>query len=316
MNLNQGELIPLYRKTLQPVLAVLLVLVTIAGFVACGKEEEQPTIDNIQENPSMANDSAYINEKAYRTELVEPTTPTTTQAPTTEVTEAPTEPTTLPVLTDTPTTLVIEGQTASSAFFNDAVFIGDSISLMLSYYVADQRNYGDCLGTAKFLTSGSLGSAEALLPVSSDSLHPTYQGQKMLLEDSVALIGAKKVFIMLGMNDIALYGIEGALDYYEELVGTIRAKTPDAVIYAQSCTPIIKGKERSVLNNSNIRSYNAALQTRCANNGWNYLDLYSVVSDSEGYLLTEYCSDPDGMGMHFTNAGCHAWIEYLLTHVG
>ncbi len=303
------------HKFFNSFIAVCLVLVTVFSFASC-KNKEEESVSDIQESGFAGDDSAYINEKAYRTELVDPTVVYVTEPVTEQITEVPTETATIPVIVDTPTTAPITGQTASSAFFNDAVFIGDSVSLMLSYYVADQRNYGDCLGQAKFLTSGSLGCAEALLPVSSDSLHPTYQGQKMLLEDSVAMIGAKKVFIMLGMNDIALYGIEGALDYYEELVSAIREKSPDAVIYAQSCTPIVKGKEKSVLNNANIRSYNTSLQTRCATNGWTYLDIYSVVSDADGYLLADYCSDPDGMGMHFTNAGCHAWIEYLLTHVG
>ncbi len=305
----------MFRKISCSFIAVFLVIASLVSFASCGKKEQDSTVPDIQEDQTMGSDSIYINDKAYRTELVDPTTQAPVEVTTAAATEVPTETPTLTIPVETPTTAAIAGQAVSSSFFDDAVFIGDSVSLMLSYYVADQRNYGDCLGQSKFLTAGSLGCAEALLPVSSDSLHPTYQGQKMLLEDSVALIGAKKVFIMLGMNDIALYGIEGALDYYEELVATILEKSPGAVIYAQSCTPIAKGKEGSVLNNANIRSYNTALQTRCAKNGWQYLDIYSVVSDANGYLLTEYCSDPDGMGMHFTNAGCHVWIEYLMTHV-
>ena len=36
--------------------------------------------------------------------------------------------------------------------------------------------------------------------------------------------------------------------------------------------------------------------------------------DENGYLRQDYCSDADGMGIHFTNAGCAAWVDYLFTH--
>ena len=36
--------------------------------------------------------------------------------------------------------------------------------------------------------------------------------------------------------------------------------------------------------------------------------------DENGYLYDAYCSDPEDMGMHFTDEGCVAWIDYLETH--
>lgn len=272
---------------------VLFAFLTVC-FSACRDEQEIP------EAPTMVMDTT-ISQQAYLSELVDPSKPTESS-------------------TEEDQTVVVPsasaGNPVSSSFFDDAVFVGDSVSLKLNYYVSDQRSYGDCLGKAKFLTSGSLGSAQALLAVSSESLHPTYQGQKLRLEETIANIGANKIFIMLGMNDIAVYGIEGSLDNYEELVEAILAKSPDAVIYAQSCTPMAIGCERSVLNNENIVKYNKALQERCSRNGWHYMDIYSVVVDSDGYLTASYCSDPDDMGIHFTDAGCQAWIDYLMDNAG
>ncbi len=275
--------------------AVCLIALLILGFSACKDKQEEPN-----EPATMVMDTT-ISQQAYLSELVEPSKPT---EPATQVQQgerpSPTDP----------------GKPVNGMFFDDAVFVGDSVSLKLNYYVSDQRSYGDCLGKAKFLTSGSLGSAQALLAVSSESLHPTYQGQKLRLEDTIANIGAKKVFIMLGMNDIAVYGIDGSLDNYEELVEDILAKSPDAVIYAQACTPMAIGCERSVLNNANIVKYNNALKERCAENGWRYMDIYSVVVDADGFLKADFCSDPDDMGIHFTDAGCKAWVDYLMNNAG
>ena len=96
-----------------------------------------------------------------------------------------------------------EGGVVPDGYFDDAVFVGDSITLKLYHYVKDMRNQGTpCLGSAKFLTAGSLGSGNALWPVSKESVHPSYQGEKMRIEKAIELMGARKVYIMLGMNDV------------------------------------------------------------------------------------------------------------------
>ena len=71
------------------------------------------------------------------------------------------------------------------------------------------------------------------------------------------------------------------------------------------------------MNNEVIRAYNEALLAFCEENGHYFIDVYSALCDEDGDLPPEYCSDPKatgGMGIHFTNAACKAWIEYLYTH--
>lgn len=72
--------------------------------------------------------------------------------------------------------------------------------------------------------------------------------------------------------------------------------------------------ETNKLNNTNMRLYNEKLSEICASNGWYLVDVSSAVQDSEGNLNLSYCSDPDDMGIHFTDEGCDVWIDYLYTH--
>lgn len=208
--------------------------------------------------------------------------------------------------------LVPESDRADASYFDDAVFIGDSVSLKLEYYDVDTG----ALGNAKFLTSGSLGSNNALWEISDESVHPSYQGEKMLIEDAVAQMGAKKVYLMLGMNDIGAYGVDASVESFQTLVGKILEKSPDATIYVQSVTPKAEGTEWEDLNNTTIKEYNEKLLAACEENGWYYIDVASVMYDDNGCLIAEYCSDPapDGMGIHFTDAGCQVWADYLYTH--
>ena len=207
-----------------------------------------------------------------------------------------------------------EGSVVPEGYFDDAVFVGDSITLKLYHYVKDMRNQGiACLGSAKFLTAGSLGSGNALWPVSSDSVHPSYQGEKMRIEKAIELMDAHKVYIMLGMNDVAYYGVEQSVANMEELIGLILELSPDADIFVQSVTPRLASITTTPTNCS-LFEYNLAMYKSCVENGWYFVDVASVMRDANGNLIEAYCSDPESMGMHFTDTGCAVWIEYLETH--
>ena len=208
---------------------------------------------------------------------------------------------------------VPESAAVSASYFDNTAFVGDSVSLKLSYYAAATG----ALGNAQFFTAGSLGAGNALWEVSDESVHPSYQGVKMLVEDCIANSGADTVYIMLGMNDIGLYGIDDTIENYKTLLGNIKAKAPDVNIVVQSMTPMtdtstIIGED---LNNENIKVYNNRLLTLCQENGWAFVDVASVMYDEQGVNLNrDFCSDPDGLGVHFTEAGCEKWVEYLSTH--
>lgn len=200
-------------------------------------------------------------------------------------------------------------------YFDDAVFVGDSISLKLRNYVYKQRaDDPSFLGGAQFLTVGGLGSGNVQLPITADSLHPSYNGEKMMLEDSVAASGAKKVYIMFGMNDIVPYGIDGAIENLDALIGKILKKSPDARIAVQSVTPILENRQQKNLNNPNILLYNERLEALCDARGYDFLDIGALMRDENDALIYEYCGDAPGLGMHLSDAACVPWIDYLRTH--
>lgn len=239
----------------------------------------------------------------------EPTEPPETEPPETEPPETePPEPFVQPEMIGA----VPESPRVDSSYFDDVVFIGDSISLKLTWYESAMN----VLGNAQFLTEGSLGSGNALWSVSDASRHPKYNGQKMLLRESVPLTGAKKMYIMLGMNDIGVYGISGAVANLTTLINAIKQNAPDIRVYVQSMTPTTSTSYlcRNKHTIENIVGYNKALLQACLDNGWYFVNVASVMYDEYGYLRMEYCSDPGNMGIHFSNAGCAAWVDYLYTH--
>lgn len=200
-----------------------------------------------------------------------------------------------------------------ASWFDDAVFVGDSITLKLSYYCAE---HPEALGQAEFFCAGSLGYASALWDIDDpNAVHPYYQGQTELAEFCAEKTDSSKVFIMLGMNDLGMYGVEKTLENADELINRIRSRSPDVSIYVQSTTPILLGKEWETLTNEVIREFDTQLEAYCNEKGCRYLDIYSIMCDADGYLDPEYCGDAGAMGIHFTDAACAMWADYLKNHV-
>lgn len=209
-------------------------------------------------------------------------------------------------------THVPECDPVDASYFDNAVFIGDSVSLRLQYYCASNN----ALGNTTFLCSGSLSATNALWEVGSESVHPSYQGKKMLIEDSVAACGAKKAYIMLGMNNIS-FGLDNATEDMVTLIDRILEKSPDLTIIVQAVTPMtststIRSKS---LNNDLIDQYNELMRSICQERGWYFLDVNTQFKNESNDLVTTYCSDPDHMGIHFTTAAAEKWVNYLKTHV-
>ena len=288
------------KKHITKFFAVVLCVVMLASFAACGSSSEATADTKAPQETT----SAQVTTSAA-TEETQSTTEDSDSGESSSAGDSNTQ-------VNTPGA-VGESSAVSESYFDNVAFVGDSVSLKLSYYAASTGK----LGNAQFFTAGSLGAANALWEVSDESVHPSYNGTKMLVEDCIANSGASVVYIMLGMNDIGLYGIDDTISNYEALIGRIKDKAPSVKIVVQSMTPMTSTSTilGSSLNNDNIKTYNSRLSSLCSANGWAFVDVASVMYDAQGINLNrDFCSDPDGLGVHFTEAGCEKWVEYLCTH--
>ena len=190
-------------------------------------------------------------------------------------------------------------------FFDDAAFIGDSVALKLQHY---QAEYGS-FGSATFFTTVSYSVNHAV----NNTLFLIYQGREMTPEDALAACGAKKVFIQLGMNDIALVGIDKTIENWGVMLGRIREKNPDIEVYIQSGTPIYIGGEKGGLNNPNMDRYNERLKVFAEENGCHYIDIATVMKNEQGGLKAEFSLDKY---VHVNYTACDAWAMVLKEYVG
>lgn len=187
------------------------------------------------------------------------------------------------------------------AFFDDAVFVGDSRTegLFLYSQIAEKtkavayawRGFTtqDILDNKKFTVDGkSVSGVEALKQNKNFS----------------------KVYIMLGVNELAKGGAEDFIKRYDQIVSAALETNPDARIVVQSIIPVTawKSAQSSYVNNTNAAEYNAALFEYARDKGYIWLDVAALFSDDEGNLKSQYDS---GDGIHLTTAACDIWFEYL-----
>ena len=170
-----------------------------------------------------------------------------------------------------------------ASWFDDAVFIGDSIAGTLQFYA---EQHGE-LGTALFFcrTNYSLTSAVN----GSQLLY--YRGSGYQPRDLLPVTGAKKVFFLLGMNDVGSYDDEQYALLWSTLVDGIRERSPELRIFFQSVTPMVRSLPGNALTNERIDRYNELLRDFCADYDCCYVEVASSFKDENGALRAELSRD-------------------------
>ncbi|MBO4563452.1 MAG: hypothetical protein J5772_07565 [Clostridia bacterium] len=300
---------------MKKLICMLLACVMMLAAAGCRRHE-----GNIIDISADASEKPVVTEAPVLTELPAETDVPATEAPTPDPDLTP-EPTAIPELPEgqllwlntMPTDLYGISRAEAEAWFADAVFVGDSIMLgWKNYNNSMLSSDASFFGPTHFLCEGSYGAGHALEPVSDKSLHPLYQGEQHLLWDSIEMMGANKVFICFGLNDVAIYGVEGTAANFETLCTRILEKSPQAKIYIISSMYLMDDSHQRKLTNENLRILNGMLRDMCGRRGFGFVDIASHLVGEDGYLKREYCSDPDSnTPCHHTAAAYKIWAEIL-----
>lgn len=196
-------------------------------------------------------------------------------------------------------------------YFNDAVFVGDSITQTFrNYCFGLRREQPDTLGTARFLAGVSLNARIA----SCDSRNAggvalKYRGKTVSVSEGLLLMEAKRVFIMLGVNDFVSKYPDETIGYFETLIDILRDKCGDLEIVVQGVLPVSRAFcKKRVLSIADWNAFNQRLEAMCRERGVLFLDFSAELMDEEGYLSDTLSSD----GMFHLNEEANAiWLRAL-----
>ncbi|WP_312644296.1 GDSL-type esterase/lipase family protein [Hydrogenoanaerobacterium sp.] len=214
--------------------------------------------------------------------------------------ETSSEPESVPELDSS--VMVPESERVNSSYFDDAMFVGDSITNgILSYQIMQN--------TTVISHTGINPDTIRYKKVYRDS-----SGELVTILDAMkAYPDKEKIYIMLGSNGLAWIEQELFIEYYEEFLRDVMAQHPNATIYIQSILPVTKAKSDSdaAYANSKIDKYNADILALTEKLGLHYLNVAEAFKDANGALPNE--ASPND-GMHFTSKYYQVWFDYLKTH--
>ena len=130
--------------------------------------------------------------------------------------------------------------------------------------------------------------------------------------DEVISSAPSKIFIMIGINDIARETPDSIIfSNYKKIVNIIQAQSPSTKIFVQSILPTndnFTEFKRHQHKTERIIAINKLLEQYCVANKITYVDLYSSFLDQDKRLNRQYTND----GLHINGAGYMKWKEILI----
>lgn len=134
------------------------------------------------------------------------------------------------------------------------------------------------------------------------------QGSGTPPDDAIGESGVRKVFLMMGQNDLGYMTVEDTMDNWDKLLARIFEQSPDVEIYIQSLIPewIDSGKDNS--KNDKIDQYNLKLKKYCQEKGYHFIEIANYIKDHTNRMATVYSMD---QSIHINYEGTAVWMDVL-----
>ncbi len=219
------------------------------------------------------------------------------QAEQSSVPISPSEPETQPVF-EPVQGMVPEAEQVDIHYFDDAVFVGDSITTGIELYGVMEN------------TDVLAGTGVNLLTVYTAQVVKLDDGSRITIMDGLKNKQYQKVYVMLGGNEVRDEAKEQFIKNYTRVIDDIRKLQPNATLYIQSITPVTKVNNYK-MDNQRIDEFNEALLNLCVEKGVYYLNVAECMKDENG-MLPDAASPADGM--HFGPEYYNKWFDYLMQH--
>ena len=221
-------------------------------------------------------------------------TPVTEKAPAQTETQAQTDSTVPAAYRDV---VVPKAATpADDSYFADAVFIGDS----------RMEGFKNQSGITKgsFLTAVGMELEDIY-----DTPYIATASGNITVFDALKKAPYKKVYMMIGTNELGTYDFNTFKETYTKVLGDIQTIQPDAIIYVYSVVYVEEDlTEFDYVNN--VDAANEKILEICKEKGYHYLNLNEVLSDGNGSLIKGATSD----GVHMYEEYLKMWLDYTKSH--
>lgn len=200
-----------------------------------------------------------------------------------------------------------ENGSVDLSYFEDAVFVGDSLTEGLREYASIENAVANIATfvSAKNQTPKSFLEGVIVFP---NNYRPTQNGVEAIVSENPG-----KVYITLGTNALTFMNREQIIYYYDQLLTTLQEQLPDTIFYVCSITPttVAEASRRPVFIYDAIYAANNEIAMLASQKGMHYINLHEVLAGEDGYLNPEYAYSD---GIHLKPEAYTIWIQYLMNH--
>lgn len=188
------------------------------------------------------------------------------------------------------------------SYFDDAAFIGDSRTQGLFEY-GGIENRADFYCRTSLTVYNLFEKPKAFIQEGDE---------KITLEEALTRHQYKKIYLMIGINEMGTGTPESFFEAYARAVYRIRELQPDAIIFLQGIMRVAGDKNASdpIFNNTNINIRNVMIETLANDQDIFYIDVNEAVCDENGNLYADWTFDQ----IHLKGKYYQVWKEYLLQH--
>lgn len=197
------------------------------------------------------------------------------------------------------------------SYYDDSIFFGDSVmQAFRRYRSAKRETEPDFLEGIQIVCTASISLYEGSLKTMQTHRFQL-RGVDRSMYQIVQLLGPKKVYVLLGLNDPVGDKIEKAMRWAGNIIKNMRELAPDTGVCFFSLTPVTPAY-CSTRNRPNyqtkIDKYNLRLQELCEELGAEFIDISTALKDEKGYLSRELSSDNI---CHLNDDGVLVWLKAM-----
>lgn len=199
-----------------------------------------------------------------------------------------------------PAIVPVQSVPVDDTYFADAVFIGDS-------RMEGFRNQSG-ITQGQFLTGVGMNVSNIF---TQQYIH--LYNEQITVYQALINTNYKKVYVMLGTNDLGEPDFNDFKEKYRICLGEIKKLLPDGVImYVINVAYVEEAKveDTTYVNNQNIDAVNEKILELCEEEGYYYVNVNEVLSDGNHSLIDGATSD----GVHMYDTYCKIWLDYLRNH--
>lgn len=180
-------------------------------------------------------------------------------------------------------------------FLNSCMFMGDSICLGFGVY-----------GLVNNCTAKSGAAARNIEEFTFDS-----GGSQVSPYTAIVNSSCKNLVFLMGINDVNMENANEYIEYYNAFLSRVEALISGTNIYILSITPVTASS--SFCYNYQIDEFNESLKSLAETSNRHYIDVNTLLKDSQGNLRSEYASDNS---VHLTKEAYYQILAALCREVG